>query len=147
MLQTLGWTMQKPLTELSKSTYVSCRPVKLVLRHVAVQDHISTQKYPEVMGMQQPLFFWNHNYMESGSDSETRSKYNCEEAVMAAKLAKYLVQQGYRCVLCTPIQDHPSDCASVLFSSFCSIWCCLLCTREVILVHLRHALISQPCTC
>ena len=52
--------------------------------------------YPEVMGMQKSLFFWNHNCMEGGSDSETRSKFNSEEAAMAAKLAKYLVQQGYR---------------------------------------------------
>lgn len=52
-------------------------------------------EYPGVKGMQQPLFFWRHDHLEGG-DGDNKSKFNKEEARMAAKLAKYLVQQGYR---------------------------------------------------
>ena len=62
-----------------------------------LQDHSSIEAYPGVRGMQQPLFFWQHNHTEGG-DGDTKSKSNIEEARMAAKLAKYLVQQGYRCM-------------------------------------------------
>ncbi len=50
--------------------------------------------YPHVRGMVHDVYFWNHNHPEGGKD-ENASKQNSTEAAMAARLAFYLVQQGY----------------------------------------------------
>ena len=61
----------------------------------AVQNHASVTEYPKVRGMVHDVFFWNHNHPEGGKD-ETASKQNNVEAAMAARLAFYLTQQGYK---------------------------------------------------
>lgn len=40
------------------------------------------------------IFFWDHEHPEGGSD-DSKSKVNLVEAQMAARLALYMVQQGY----------------------------------------------------
>ena len=41
------------------------------------------------------VFFWDHSHLEGGKD-ENSSKQNSTEAAMAARLALYLTQQGYK---------------------------------------------------
>lgn len=60
-----------------------------------MQDHTSVTEYPKVKGMLHNVFFWDHNHPEGGKD-ETASKQNSTEAAMAARLAFYLTQQGYK---------------------------------------------------
>ena len=59
-----------------------------------MQDHASVTNYPRVQGMVHDVFFWSHDHPEGGKD-ENASKQNGIEAAMAARLAFYLVQQGY----------------------------------------------------
>ena len=59
------------------------------------QDHASVTDYPKVKGMLHNVFFWDHNHPEGGKD-ENSSKQNSTEAAMAARLALYLTQQGYK---------------------------------------------------
>ncbi|KAL3140347.1 hypothetical protein ABBQ38_004611 [Trebouxia sp. C0009 RCD-2024] len=59
-----------------------------------VQDHATVTNYPKVQGMVHDVFFWSHDHPEGGKD-ENASKQNGKEAAMAARLAFYLVQQGY----------------------------------------------------
>ena len=40
------------------------------------------------------IFFWDHEHREGGND-DSKSKVNLVEAQMAARLALYMVQQGY----------------------------------------------------
>ena len=51
--------------------------------------------YPPVEGMVKNVFFWDHDHPEGGKD-ENSSKQNSTEAAMAARLAFYLTQQGYK---------------------------------------------------
>jgi len=60
-----------------------------------VQDHEQVLQYPPVQGMAKNVFFWDHNHPEGGND-DTKSKVNAEEANLAARLAFYLKQQGYK---------------------------------------------------
>ncbi|KAL3153759.1 hypothetical protein ABBQ32_013348 [Trebouxia sp. C0010 RCD-2024] len=60
----------------------------------SLQDHASVTNYPRVQGMVHDVFFWSHDHPEGGKD-ENASKQNGIEAAMAARLAFYLVQQGY----------------------------------------------------
>ena len=62
---------------------------------VMMQDHASVRDYPRVKGMVHNVFFWDHNHPEGGRD-ENASKQNSTEAAMAARLALYLTQQGYK---------------------------------------------------
>lgn len=62
---------------------------------VMMQDHASVRDYPKVKGMVHNVFFWDHNHPEGGRD-ENASKQNSTEAAMAARLALYLTQQGYK---------------------------------------------------
>lgn len=59
-----------------------------------MQDHDKVQAYPNVRGMAHNVFFWNHHNLEGGDD-DRKSKVNPVEAQMAARLALYMVQQGY----------------------------------------------------
>ena len=59
-----------------------------------LQDYAAVSEYPRVKGMVHDVFFWNHDHAEGGKD-ENASKQNSAEAAMAARLAFYLVQQGY----------------------------------------------------
>lgn len=61
----------------------------------ALQNHGSVEEYPPVKGMVKDVFFWDHNHPEGGKD-ENSSKQNSTEAAMAARLALYLTQQGYK---------------------------------------------------
>ncbi|KAL0023606.1 hypothetical protein WJX77_006297 [Trebouxia sp. C0004] len=61
----------------------------------SLQDHASVCNYPRVKGMVHNVFFWDHNHPEGGRD-ENASKQNSAEAAMAARLALYLTQQGYK---------------------------------------------------
>ena len=99
-----------------------------------MQDHDCVKGYPAVKGMQQPLFFWDHDNKEGGSDSETRSKFNSEEAVMAAKLAKYLVQQGYRWRSCT---HHCHAWSCVYRCPYVELQCIREALRMPIVIHTR----------
>ena len=60
-----------------------------------MQDHSSVVSYPPVKGMVKNVFFWDHNHGEGGKDDNS-SKQNSTEAAMAARLAFYLTQQGYK---------------------------------------------------
>ena len=51
-------------------------------------------RYPPVRGMAHNIFFWDHEHPEGGND-DSMSKINLVEAQMAARLALYMVQQGY----------------------------------------------------
>ena len=51
--------------------------------------------YPPVEGMVKNVFFWDHDHPEGGKH-ENSSKQNSTEAAMAARLAFYLTQQGYK---------------------------------------------------
>ena len=61
----------------------------------SLQDHPCVEVYPKVKGMRHDVYFWNHNNPEGGKD-ENASKQNSTEAGMAARLALYLTQQGYK---------------------------------------------------
>lgn len=58
-------------------------------------DHPDVLTYPPIRGMDQSLFFLAHNEDETNM-SESASKVNEHEAKMAAKLAVYLILQGYQ---------------------------------------------------
>lgn len=58
------------------------------------QDHEQVLRYPPVRGMMHNTFFWDQNHPEGGND-DSKSKVNSPEAGMAARLALYMVQQGY----------------------------------------------------
>ncbi|XP_049873324.1 NFX1-type zinc finger-containing protein 1-like isoform X3 [Pectinophora gossypiella] len=59
-----------------------------------LHNHPSVEKFPNVRGMADNLFFLTHNYKEKEvADSGSRS--NELEADMTLKLANYLMQQGY----------------------------------------------------
>ena len=58
------------------------------------QDHEHVLRYPPVKGMAHNIFFWDHRHPEGGND-DSKSKVNLAEAQMAARLALYMVQQGY----------------------------------------------------
>jgi hypothetical protein len=58
-----------------------------------VQDHASVQSHPNVMGMAENVFFWEHNHPEGGSNDESKSKFNTEEADMAIHLVRHLLLQ------------------------------------------------------
>ncbi|KAK9808579.1 hypothetical protein WJX72_000022 [[Myrmecia] bisecta] len=60
-----------------------------------LQDHPQVASHPAVRGMLHNVFFWHHDHPEGGQGDESRSKFNTTEAAMAARLAKYLLQQGY----------------------------------------------------
>ena len=60
-----------------------------------MQDHEQVLRYPPVQGMAKNVFFWDHNHPEGGND-DTKSKVNPGEANLAARLAFYLKQQGYK---------------------------------------------------
>ena len=60
-----------------------------------MQDAWAVCNYPRVKGMVHNVFFWDHNHLEGGRD-ENASKQNGTEAAMAARLALYLTQQGYK---------------------------------------------------
>lgn len=59
-----------------------------------LQDDPTVKEYPKVQGMVHDVYFWSHDHPEGGRD-ESSSKQNGKEAAMAARLAFYLVQQGY----------------------------------------------------
>ena len=61
---------------------------------LALQDHATVSDYPKVQGMVHDVYFWSHDHPEGGKD-ENASKQNGKEAAMAARLAFYLMQQGY----------------------------------------------------
>ena len=58
------------------------------------QDHDRVLRYPPVRGMAHEVFFWDHDHPEGGND-DSKSKVNPPEAQKAARLALYMVQQGY----------------------------------------------------
>ncbi|KAI8647890.1 RNA helicase [Parasitella parasitica] len=60
-----------------------------------LMDHPDVLTYPPIRGMDQSLFFLAHNEDETNM-SESASKVNEHEAKMAAKLAVYLLLQGYQ---------------------------------------------------
>ncbi|OAD02352.1 hypothetical protein MUCCIDRAFT_143979 [Mucor lusitanicus CBS 277.49] len=60
-----------------------------------LMDHPDVASYPPILGMDQSLFFLAHNEDETNM-SESASKVNEHEAKMAAKLAVYLLLQGYQ---------------------------------------------------
>ncbi|KAI8979973.1 RNA helicase [Pilobolus umbonatus] len=60
-----------------------------------LQDHPDVSLYPPVRGMDQSLYFLSHNEPENHLP-DSASKYNEHEAKMAAKLAIYLLKQGYK---------------------------------------------------
>ncbi|EPB87088.1 hypothetical protein HMPREF1544_06112 [Mucor circinelloides 1006PhL] len=60
-----------------------------------LMDHPDVAAYPPILGMDQSLFFLAHNEDETNM-SESASKVNEHEAKMAAKLAVYLILQGYQ---------------------------------------------------
>lgn len=60
-------------------------------------------QYPQVRGMRDRLFFWDHDNREAGEEEATGvagvltgSKQNAGEAAMVVALARYLLQQGYK---------------------------------------------------
>lgn len=57
-----------------------------------LQDHPNVLNLPSVRGMADNLFFLTHNENETHV-ADTGSKYNDHEALMAAKLAVYLLMQ------------------------------------------------------
>lgn len=59
-----------------------------------MQDHPQVLSYRAVRGMAHNIFFWDHEHPEGGND-DSMSKINLVEAQMAARLAMYMVQQGY----------------------------------------------------
>ncbi|ORX48781.1 P-loop containing nucleoside triphosphate hydrolase protein [Hesseltinella vesiculosa] len=59
-----------------------------------LQDHPHVTRYPPVAGMDKNLFFLAHEEPEENM-AETASKCNVHEAQMAARLATYLMLQGY----------------------------------------------------
>ena len=92
---------------------LSCAQGLKDLRHqnlpkgsVMMQDHVSVRD-PRVKGMVHNVFFWDHNHPDGGRD-ENASKQNSTEAAMAACLALYLTQQGYKAgdiTILTPMWD------------------------------------------
>ncbi len=88
--------------DLAMQRMLYCAQVEKKMRHqnlpkgsVMMQDHASVRNYPRVKGMVHNVFFWDHNHPEGGRD-ENASKQNSTEAAMAARLALYLTQQGYK---------------------------------------------------
>lgn len=65
-----------------------------------LQDHLSVLNRPDIVGVPSNVIFIDHTQPES--DNEERallgmgSKTNLYEAAMAAKIVRYLLQQGYR---------------------------------------------------
>ncbi|XP_072949023.1 NFX1-type zinc finger-containing protein 1-like [Epargyreus clarus] len=57
-------------------------------------NHHSVERFPNVLGMCNNLFFFTHNYQEEKVD-DSSSKANHKEADMVLRLANYLMQQGY----------------------------------------------------
>ena len=59
-----------------------------------IADHSVTKHYPAVRGVGQPLTFLTHDWPEE-TLGDTASKCNALEAQFAARLARYLLQNGY----------------------------------------------------
>lgn len=66
-------------------------------------DSERVAQYPQVRGMRDRLFFWDHDHREAGEEEATGvagvltgSKQNAGEAAMVVALARYLLQQGYK---------------------------------------------------
>ncbi|XP_072949114.1 uncharacterized protein [Epargyreus clarus] len=62
--------------------------------YLDLSNHESVERFPNVRGMCNNLFFFTHNYQEEQVDDNT-SKANHKEADMVLRLANYLMQQGY----------------------------------------------------
>ena len=62
-----------------------------------IKDSDTVSKYPEVSGMKERLFFFDHSKVEDGGNGEggDTSKSNTWEAKMAVGLALYLMNSGY----------------------------------------------------
>lgn len=59
-----------------------------------LQDHPSVHSHPCVKGPARNVFFWAHNHPEGGSNDESKSKFNTEEAEMAVRLVRHLLLQA-----------------------------------------------------
>lgn len=62
----------------------------------ALEDHPSVldkKQRPNVPGMAMNSYLFNHNWCE-GTDFESQSKYNLNEAAMVVRFAMYLIQNG-----------------------------------------------------
>jgi hypothetical protein len=69
---------------------------RLISPHIYEEllDHESVRNYEEIRGMKSSLFFFNHSQKESEVE-DLKSPKNQFEALMIAKLANYLLKQGY----------------------------------------------------
>ena len=63
----------------------------------ALQNHPDVTTYPEVRGMADRLFFFDHDHPEAGQDEgdDSKSKSNDFEVKMIAEFCRYLLHQGY----------------------------------------------------
>ncbi|KAI5818042.1 hypothetical protein BZA77DRAFT_244218, partial [Pyronema omphalodes] len=59
-----------------------------------LKDHPSVQKYPNVSGMQQNVFWLDHSHREAGIEDGSSSKSNAWEADMICGLVQHLIRQG-----------------------------------------------------
>lgn len=59
-------------------------------------DHTNVDNYPELRGLSSPLWFYDHNYKDSGGiDKLSSSHTNIEEAKIAVQLVRYFLLQNY----------------------------------------------------
>jgi superfamily I DNA and/or RNA helicase len=74
-----------------------------------LEDGANVRAYPDLLGFDAPLQFWDHDHPESSSDTpataaasttraaaNTSSKQNVFEAHAVVELVRYAVQQGYK---------------------------------------------------
>lgn len=59
-----------------------------------LQDHPFVKKYPDIKGLPQNLFFFDHSFKESENEL-MMSKTNVEEAQIIVRFAFFLLQQRY----------------------------------------------------
>lgn len=87
----------------TKSVMLTCqhrmRPeISVLMKHFynqPIADHESVSSYPNVIGLKNNIFFFNHNKPES-EFSELNSKKNTFEALFIAKFCSYLIKQKYQ---------------------------------------------------
>ena len=65
--------------------------------YALLQDHVSVENYPEVVGMRRRLFWYDHDQVEDAADqhiSTNKSHTNAFEAEMTCALVEHIVKQG-----------------------------------------------------
>jgi hypothetical protein len=60
-----------------------------------LRDHECVLNYPPLLGMNQPLWFFDHNHLEASESQGLSSFTNPFEVDMVVSLTRYLIRQGY----------------------------------------------------